>query len=235
MLPAFPWYITLLFLISVLLSLYFLFKGLQQSAQISGNTVLVKAIGLIAVWLALQSALGYIGFYRHYNSVPPRFLLAVLPPLLVILFLFLYKPTLVFIKNIPLTTLTWLHTVRILVEIVLYYCFLHSVVPQIMTFGGRNFDIIAGLTAPLVAYFGAQKGILQKRQILLWNLICLGFLLNIVITAVLSAPFPFQQFGFAQPNIAVFYFPFILLPAFVVPLVLFAHLAAIAKLREPEL
>lgn len=235
MLPAFPWYITALFLTSVLLALYFLGRGIYQSELISGKKVLAKAIGLITVWLVLQSVLGYIGFYRHYNSIPPRFLLAVLPSLLVILFLFLHKPTLVFIKNMPLTTLTWLHTVRILVEIVLYYCFLQSVVPQIMTFGGRNFDIIAGLTAPLVAYFGAQKGILPKRQILLWNIICLGFLLNIVITAVLSAPFPFQQFGFAQPNIAVFYFPFVLLPAFVVPLVLFCHLAAIAKLREPEL
>jgi hypothetical protein len=54
--------------------------------------------------------------------------------------------------------------------------------------------------------------------------------LNIVVNAALSAPVPFQQFAFDQPNIAVLYFPFVWLPGFIVPLVLFAHLAAIQKL-----
>lgn len=232
MLPELLWYITALFILSVLGTLYFLVTGIWQSQQISGKKVVVPFAVAALLWLALQSVLGYTGFYRHYNSIPPRFLMAVLPPLAVIAGVLLYKPALHFVKNIPLATLTWLHTMRILVEIVLYYCFLQSAIPQIMTFGGRNFDIIAGLTAPLIAYFGAQKGILQKRHILLWNIICVGLLLNVVITGVLSAPFPFQQFGFSQPNIAVFYFPFTLLPAFIVPAVLFCHLAAIAKLTD---
>jgi len=231
MLPGLPWYITALFILSVVGSLYLLVIGIWQSQQISGKKVVAAVTVVVLVWLALQSVLGYTGFYRHYNSMPPRFVLAVLPPLAVIAGVFLYKPARDFVKNMPLTTLSWLHTVRILAEVVLYYCFLQGALPQIMTFGGRNFDIIAGLTAPLIAYYGAQKGILQKQHIMLWNLICLGLLLNIVITGVLSAPFPFQQFGFAQPNIAVFYFPLVLLPSFVVPAVLFCHLAAIVKLK----
>jgi hypothetical protein len=65
---------------------------------------------------------------------------------------------------------------------------------------------------------------------LLWNLVCLGLLLNIILNAVLSAPVPFQKFAFDQPNIAVLYFPFVWLPSCVVPLVLLSHLAAIRKL-----
>jgi hypothetical protein len=58
----------------------------------------------------------------------------------------------------------------------------------------------------------------------------LGLLINIVVNAALSAPSVVQQFAFEQPNIAILYFPFNLLPAVIVPLVLFSHLAAIRQL-----
>ena len=101
-----------------------------------------------------------------------------------------------------------------------------------MTFEGRNFDILSGLTAPIVYFFGFIKKQLNKTILLLWNFICLGLLINIVFIAVLSAPFPFQKFAFDQPNIAVLYFPFTWLPACVVPLVLLSHLATIRQLLK---
>ena len=60
--------------------------------------------------------------------------------------------------------------------------------------------------------------------------IALGLLLNIVFIAIFSAPFSFQKFAFEQPNIAVLFFPFSWLPAFIVPVVLFCHLASIRQL-----
>lgn len=101
-----------------------------------------------------------------------------------------------------------------------------------MTFEGSNFDMLSGLSAPVIYYFGYIKKNLNKRIILIWNVICLGLLINIVITAILSSPFPFQQFAFDQPNIAVLYFPFIWLPCCIVPLVLLSHLAAIRQLLK---
>ena len=67
-------------------------------------------------------------------------------------------------------------------------------------------------------------------MLLWWNIISLGLLVNIIIYAVLSAPFSFQKMAFDQPNIAVLYFPFNLLPAFIVPVVLFGHLVSIRQL-----
>jgi hypothetical protein len=83
-------------------------------------------------------------------------------------------------------------------------------VPQLMTFAGRNFDIISGITAPVI-YFVCFKGsnVTNKKLLLWWNVMALALLLNIVINALLSAPFPFQQFAFDQPNIAILYFPFV--------------------------
>jgi hypothetical protein len=99
-----------------------------------------------------------------------------------------------------------------------------------MTFEGRNFDIISGITAPFIYYFGFIKNKIPQTVLLAWNFICLALLINIVMNAVLSAPFTFQQFAFDQPNIAIFYFPFVWLPCCVVPIVLFSHLATIRQL-----
>ena len=173
------------------------------------------------------------GFFTVTDTIPPRFVLLVGPPLLFILFLFLTRQGKQFIDSLDLKTLTLLHLIRIPVELVLFWLFLHQAIPQLMTFEGRNFDIISGLTAPLVYYFGFVKKILSPRIILLWNFVCLGLLFNIVINAILSAPTPFQQFAFDQPNIAVLYFPFVWLPGIIVPLVLFSHLAAIRQLVFP--
>jgi hypothetical protein len=63
-----------------------------------------------------------------------------------------------------------------------------------------------------------------------WNIICLGLVLNVVIHGILSAPTAFQILAFDQPNIAVLYFPFQWLPAFVVPAVIFSHLICLRDL-----
>jgi len=118
------------------------------------------------------------------------------------------------------------------VELVLYWLFLHQAVPELMTFAGRNFDILAGITGPFVAYYGVKKQMLGRKTLIGWNLIALALLFNIVIHAVLSAPFAFQVLAFDQPNVAVLYFPFSWLPGFVVPLVLFSHLVAIRQLTR---
>jgi len=107
----------------------------------------------------------------------------------------------------------------------------HKLVPELMTFAGRNFDILSGITAPIMYFICFRNSQLKGRMLLLvWNFICLGLLLNIVINAILAAPFPFQQFAFDQPNIAVLYFPFTWLPFFIVMIVLYSHLAAIRQL-----
>jgi hypothetical protein len=119
-----------------------------------------------------------------------------------------------------------------MIEVVLYWLFVFKKVPVIMTFEGRNFDIISGITAPFIYYYGFIKGKLNRNFILIWNYVCLLLLINIVINSILSSPFPLQKFAFEQPNIAILYFPFILLPSLIVPMVLFSHLVVIRRLSK---
>ena len=216
-----PPYISIVFGLTTLLTVGLFYKAANRS-----NTTLI----MLFAWLALQAYIGLSGFYTITDSIPPRFILLVLPPLLFIIGLFTTSKGRQYIDSLDVKTLTILHTIRITVEIVLFWLFVHKTVPGLMTFEGRNFDILSGLTAPVIFYFGFIKKQTGKKVILLWNFICLGLLINIVVNAVLSAPFPFQKFAFDQPNIAVLYFPFNWLPSCVVPLVLLAHLAAIRQL-----
>jgi hypothetical protein len=175
----------------------------------------------------VQMVLAQRGFYNNTTEMPPRFVLLLMPPVLVTIAAF----TIPYLKNgvkaIQLKHLVWIHIVRIPVEIALHQLYLAGWVPKIMTFEGTNFDIISGITAPFIAYFGYYKQTLPHWVLTSWNLICLGLLLNIVGTAILSAPTPFQQLAFDQPNIAVTQFPFVWLPCFIVPVVLFAHIKAL--------
>jgi hypothetical protein len=218
-----PLYVHLVMALSALLTAYFLFRASRYSK---------KTLLLICLWLAFQAFMGLSGFYQNTDALPPRFLLMVLPPVLFIIFLFSSQKGRAYIDSLDLGTLTLLHIVRIPVELVLFWLFVHKAVPELMTFEGRNFDILSGVTAIFIYYFGFVKKQLSKNFILMWNFICLVLLINIVVNAALSVPSPVQQFAFDQPNIGILYFPFNWLPSFIVPVVLFSHLSAIRKLRQ---
>jgi hypothetical protein len=185
---------------------------------------------ILLSWLILQFIIGTTGFYTITEGIPPRFLLLILPPFIFIIGLFSTTKGLLFVDRLNIRTLTMLHVVRIPVEFVLYGLYVYKTVPELMTFEGRNYDIISGLTAPIIYYLGFVKKQLNTKILLIWNFICLGLLFNIVVHAVLSAPFPFQLFAFEQPNIAVLYVPFNWLPSCIVPLVFLSHLASIRLL-----
>jgi hypothetical protein len=216
-----PAYINVIFILTTLLTSLFIYKASNNSK---------KTLVIIWAWLLLQAAIASTGFYTITNSIPPRLLFLLMPPLIVIIFMFATRTGRNFINGLDVKTLTLLHIVRIPVEFVLICLFINKTVPKIMTFEGMNFDILSGLTAPLMWYLGFVKKKLNDNIVLSWNILCVILLLNIVIIAILSAPLNFQQFAFEQPNIAILYFPFIWLPCFIVPVVLFSHLVAISRL-----
>lgn len=182
------------------------------------------------VFSTVQLFIGRTNFYENENTIPSRFLLLIAPSIVLIIILFATQKGRKFIDNLDLKQLTLLHTIRIPVEIVLYFLFISKAVPQIMTFEGRNFDILAGITAPVIFYFGFIKNKISNSILLIWNFISLALLINIIIIAILSAKTPFQQFALNQPNIAIGHFPFNWLPSIIVPIVLLSHLATIRQL-----
>ncbi|GAA4278373.1 hypothetical protein GCM10022259_30980 [Aquimarina mytili] len=190
----------------------------------------MKTVSAVLIWAIAVGVLGLSGFYQKIDTFPPRFVFLIGPGFVVVLLLFLTKRGRQFMDSLNLKWLTILHVVRVPVEIVLHAVFLSGLIPVYMTFEGYNFDIISGITAPLVYYWVFKKKKLGNRFLLFWNFVCLALLINILTIAILSAQTPFQQLAFDQPNIGVTYFPFVWLPAVIVPIVLLSQLAAIRKL-----
>lgn len=216
-----PLSIILLFIFTTLFCYFWMIKQLNAS----------KNVGiLIVVWLIVQAILGQTGFYEVNDTIPPRFVFMVLPPLLFIIILFNTQNGKQYIDHLDIKKLTLLHIIRIPVEIVLFGLFVVNLVPQLMTFEGANFDIFSGISAPIMYYYLSRKQTYSKNLMIIWNILCLLLLFIIVGIAILSAPSPLQKLAFNQPNIGVLYFPFNWLPSFIVPVVLFCHLAALRKL-----
>jgi hypothetical protein len=209
-----------------LLALYRLFS------HVSGRVA--TAVAVVAGGLAaLHSGLAAAGFYADFRAVPPRLLLVFLPSLGLLVWLLRRRSG--WLASLPLRQLTLLHVVRFPVEIYLFRVFQADLIPQAMTFEGRNFDIVMGITAPVLYWWAFRRGGVDRHLLLVWNLMGLMLLTNIVATAALSTPSPIQRFGFEQPNVAIADFPFILLPALVVPVVLLAHVVGIWRLATTRL
>ncbi len=222
-----PSYVSITFILVTFLTIGFLFYAIKQTVV---NTTPAKiVVAAIAFWLFFTAILALGGFYLDTTGTPPKFASIPIPALLFITLLFvLYRKT--FIENLPIKTLTILHIVRVPVEICLWWLYQNEKIPQIMTFEGRNFDILAGITAPIIYWLAFRNNKINRPLLIIWNIISLILVSNIVITAIFSLPTAFQQFGLNQPNIAVLYFPYVWLPGIIVPIVLFAHFAGLWQL-----
>ena len=216
-----PIYVYLVFGLTVLAALFLFYKATNNS-----KTFLI----IIASWIIAQTVISLSGFYKITSTVPPRVGLLLMPPLVMTIILFSTKKGRIFIDNLDIKTLTLFHVIRVPVELTLLWLFMHKFVPELMTFEGRNFDILSGISAPVVYYFVFVKKKLSRSVLLVWNLVCLGLLFNIVFNAILSVPGAFQQFAFDQPNFGILIFPFVFLPSLLVPMVLFSHLTAIRRI-----
>ena len=232
MIENLPTYVSITFILTTFLTVGIFLYAIKRGAFSSNSTKILSF--LIPFWLFFQAVLAVGGFYLRTDALPPRLpLFGILPAFVTIIILFIFARK-DFISRLPLKILTLLHIVRVPVEIVLLWLFQAGQIPQLMTFEGRNLDIISGLTAPLI-YWLAFRGDKTNRPVLIiWNFIALGLLINIVTHAFLSFPFPFQQLAFDQPNRAVLYFPFVWLPTIVVPIVLFCHLASLWQLFSKD-
>ena len=234
MIDNLPTYISLTFgLTTIATLLLFVWTIRNSNSELTRKKAIPIFIGL-TIWLTIQSVLTLKNIYNSdTNTFPPKIILTgILPTIFTIILLFATSKGRQFIDSLPLKNLTYLNIVRIPVEIILFWLFLNKAIPELMTFEGRNFDIIAGISAPFIAYFGLTKTKLNRQTILIWNFISLGLLVNIVVNALFSAPSPIQKFAFDQPNIAILNFPFSWLPTFIVPIVLFGHLTSIRQLLK---
>ena len=224
-----PYHITLVFILTTLFTLVLFLISLA----VSKDPIIQKRAHFISLilllWTIFQSTLALNAWYMDRVSVPPHIAFPVITFSLVTLSLFLLPRGRRLLDGFSMKHLVWIHVVRIPVELCLYWLAQNKQVPVSMTFDGYNFDIIFGLTAPLVAIAYFNRKWISSKVFLTWNILGIISLLAIVIRAAGAAPTKLQAWDFEQPNYAVLHFPFIWLPSVIVPIVLLAHLIAVRR------
>ncbi len=180
-------------------------------------------------WLFLVGIPAYYGFFESTNSFPPRFIIIFAG--IIIMIFYLYKRLKQVRFNLHYALL--IHALRLPVEIGLEQLYQKGLIPQLMTYHGWNFDILIGITAILLwILYMLNKIQLNSKLLVAWNIAGMITLCNIVTLAILSSPLPIQLLAFNQPNIAVLQFPYIFLPACIVPIVFLTHLLTIRQIKR---
>jgi hypothetical protein len=209
-----------LFLLAILWCLFWLLAATRNRWFVLG----VVALG------ALHWVLAERGLYTDAQAFPPPQLLLLAPVVVALLGTVVLPQGRAWLRGLPLFALTAVHALRLPVELVLHDAYRAGLVPQDMTYSGFNFDILSGITA-LLLLLRMRSGRPPGTVVLVaWNVVCLGLLFVVVGTAVLSIPSSVQRLNFEAPNLLVTGTPWVLLPAVLVPAVLFAHVAALVQL-----
>jgi hypothetical protein len=186
----------------------------------------------LAMWLAASGALAASGVLSDFTAWPPRFPVVVLFPVVALALSTRTATARALLAATPPSWLIGIQTMRIPIELVLWALAVANRFPRHLTFEGRNFDVVVGLTAPLVVW-AVSRGTIGRRGLVAWNVGGLLLLANIVLRAVTSVPGPLRIDwhvpGAELPNTVVTEFPFGWLPALLVPVALLGHVLSLRQ------
>ena len=207
---------------------------LKAYTETSHQKKIVRNAGiLLIVWLIYIAGLSLTGIFTIV-TLPPRIpLLLVFPAFLFIVWFFGSGRFIIIIEATPLHWIILFQSFRIIVELLIYWCYNEGILPKEATFRGNNFDIIFGLTAPLVAWSVRFNKRGSNINYLIWNFCGLLSLAMVVFTLISTAYFP-ALWGRPQSILSAGFgnFPFTYLAGFFMPLAVFLHLFAIIKIRR---
>jgi hypothetical protein len=180
----------------------------------------ILALVLSAAWLAYTGLLAARGVLRFW--APPTMGLVLVPTVVLAIGLALSPLGARFVAGIPIAWLVGVQGFRVAVELLLHRAYVEGLMPVQMSYAGRNFDVVTGITALLL---GAWLATGQRSRVLvvLWNTMGLALLLNVLVIAMLSAPTPFRVFTNEPANVWITRAPWVWLPAVMVLAALMGH------------
>ena len=167
-----------------------------------------------SIWLFVVSAAAYSGALLPRGGPPLPFVAMMISILAVGVLLARSKAGDRLAAGLPLAVLVGFQGFRLPLELAMHRAYSEGLMPIQMSYSGRNFDIVTGITA--IALSGAM--VLTKVPgwvVRAWNLLGLVLLFNILGVAILSTPM-FAYFGRDRLNVWVMWMPYTLLPAVMV-------------------
>jgi hypothetical protein len=189
----------------------------------------LAASAAVAGWLAFTGVLAWSGALLRAGTVPLYFPLLVLTPVLAGIFFLRSTPGEAVLSALPPASPVLMQSFRIVMELVLWALALQGRVPYLITFEGRNIDILIGLTAWPVAWYCFIRRKWPVRVAMLWNVAGLIILANVVFRAYLAAPTAIRMIFTQPPTGFIGTLPYVWLPTFLVPLAVWLHTASLMR------
>lgn len=217
-----------LFIGLVVVTALLVFRALRQAA--AGWPLM---IGVGVIYLVIPGILASRGMLDRYNPLPAPALLMVMALTICTLTTTLSSVGRRLIAAVGLPALVGFQAFRIPVEWLLHRLYQEGTVPVQMTYAGRNFDVVTGVTAAALGLWLARGG-RSRGLVLAWNILGLALLTNIVTIAILSTPVPFRRFLDGPPNMLPSVWPYVWLPSFLVQLALAGHVLVFRQLLSAE-
>lgn len=182
----------------------------------------------IIAWLALSGALAQAGWLAVWDARPPRLPLIPLAGMAAVV---AAHRTALLRRLLDATPRHWpvaMQTFRIGVELAFLGLYLAGGAPQQVTFEGRNFDVLVGVTAPFIA-LAIRQGRLAPGAVVAWNVLGLAILSNTIFTTLSSTPGPVHLDWPGMPFTGFGHWPFVWIPGFLAPLAIFLHIFSIRQ------
>jgi hypothetical protein len=205
------------------------FFGVDRPRRLRRTAV---AVAVLCMWLLLPAFLASSGWLRNFNSVPPPLLILVPCCVSAALAIGLSRCGWQLAHGLSLSSLVGIHGFRFPLELVMHQAAVEQVMPLQMSFSGSNFDIVSGISAiALAALIQSDKA--PRALLWLWNAAGIALLIMIMSIAVRSLPM-FHAYGTEpqQLNTWIADFPFVWLPAFLVPAAVLGHVLVTRRLLD---
>ncbi len=167
-----------------------------------------------AIWLLVVSVASYSGVLLPRNSPPLPFVLMLVSILVLGVVIARSRVGDRLARGLPLAVLVGFQGFRFPLELAMHRAHTEGLMPIQMSYSGRNFDILTGITALALAAALALRP-LPRWTVRLWNTFGLLLLANILAVAMASTPV-FAYFGPDRLNVFVMWMPYTLLPAVMV-------------------
>ena len=230
------------FVVLALAVLAWFYTSIPRAAMACGDTRAAahrhraRFMAIAGAWIAVTMGLAAAGVFRQWDRVPPP-IMGVLVSVLVLGVLLARSPIGERLaRGLPLAALVGLQSFRFPLEVVMHDAAERGLMPVQMSYSGRNFEIVTGISAVLLAAW-LRVGRPPLAIVWAWNVMGLLLLANIVSVAVLSTP-TFARFGSTPDRLNAFVAnpPYVLLPTVLVLTAWAGHLIVFRalSLRRPS-
>lgn len=208
------------------------FKAIKFSGVNIGRNKVMLVGGLILWQCYIFIASSFEGIQSY--EFPPRFALAFIIPSFIFTGIFLFfnrKKN--WIAGIPESWLIYFQSFRILVETLFIYAFLERVFNREVTIEGYNFDMLFGISAPIVGLLVYKLKVLPKKVLVAWNYLGLAVLASVIVVFMLSIYNP-TTFGSEVPLLPLkaITYPYVLIAGFLMPSAVFMHVLSLVQLSR---